>query len=60
VATLVRHKSVIMLGFWGTHDGRSWLNDFPVPGRVNHPQLFDRQYKPKPACTAMIKALRDP
>ncbi|MFO0909831.1 MAG: endo-1,4-beta-xylanase [Isosphaeraceae bacterium] len=34
--------------FWNLHDGQSWLNDFPWR-RVNHPLLFDRQGKPKPA-----------
>ena len=58
MAAIVRHPEVTMLGFWGTHDGRSWLNDFPVKGRVNHPLLFDRQYQPKPAFPAVIKALR--
>jgi endo-1,4-beta-xylanase len=47
-----------MIGFWGTHDGRSWLNDFPVKGRTNHPLLFDREYKAKPAFDAVIEALK--
>jgi endo-1,4-beta-xylanase len=58
VGEIVRHPAVTMIGFWGTHDGRSWLNDFPVRGRTNHPLLFDRDYKPKPAFDAVIKALR--
>ncbi len=58
VAAIVRHPSVTMLGFWGIHDGRSWLNDFPVKGRTNYPLLFDRQYQPKPAFEAVIKALK--
>ena len=57
VAALVRHPAVTMIGFWGTHDGRSWLNDYPVKGRTNHPLLFDRLYQPKPAFKAVIKAL---
>ena len=47
-----------MMSFWGTHGGRSWLNDFPVKGRTNHPLLFDREYKPKPAFEAVLKALK--
>lgn len=35
--------------FWGVDDGHTWLNGFPVRGRTNHPLLFDREYKPKPA-----------
>ena len=58
VTALVRHPAVRMIGFWGTHDGRSWLNDYPVKGRTNHPLLFDRQYQPKPAFEAVIKALK--
>ena len=29
--------------FWGVHDGQSWLNDWPVPGRDGYPLLFDRE-----------------
>lgn len=57
VRVIVRRPAVTMIGFWGTHDGRSWLNDYPVKGRTNHPLLFDRQYKPKPALNAVIEAM---
>jgi endo-1,4-beta-xylanase len=57
VRAVVRHRAVEAISFWGTHDGRSWLNDFPVKGRTNHPLLFDRQYQPKPALDAVIEAL---
>jgi endo-1,4-beta-xylanase len=43
--------------FWGVTDARSWLNNFPVRGRVNHPLLFDRDGKPKPAFSAVAAAL---
>ena len=49
MTAITRHPSVTLVGFWGTHDGRSWLNDFPVKGRTNYPLLFDRQLQPKPA-----------
>jgi endo-1,4-beta-xylanase len=58
VTEIVRHPAVTMITFWGTHDGRSWLNDFPIKGRTNHPLLFDRDYKPKPAFDAVIKAMK--
>ena len=48
---------VTRVTFWGTTDDRSWLNDFPVKGRTNHPLLFDRDYQPKPAFEAVIEAL---
>jgi GH35 family endo-1,4-beta-xylanase/lysophospholipase L1-like esterase len=47
------------VSFWNLHDGESWLNDFPWR-RVNHPLLFDRQLKPKPAFDAVHEALRAP
>jgi endo-1,4-beta-xylanase len=34
--------------FWGLHDGKSWLNYWPGK-RTNHPLLFDRDCRPKPA-----------
>ncbi|MET0555310.1 MAG: endo-1,4-beta-xylanase [Vicinamibacteria bacterium] len=43
--------------FWGVTDARSWLNNFPVRGRVNHPLLWDRDGKEKPAFSAVAAAL---
>ena len=38
-----RHAGVLSrVTFWGVRDGDSWLNNWPVPGRVNYPLLFDR------------------
>jgi endo-1,4-beta-xylanase len=48
-------QSVERVTFWGLHDGISWKNNFPVPGRTNHPLLFDRQMKPKPAHDRLMK-----
>lgn len=51
----IKHKDKISrITFWGVHDGQSWLNNFPVAGRVNYPLLFDRNYQPKPAFFAVI------
>jgi endo-1,4-beta-xylanase len=44
------------VSFWNLHDGESWLNHFPWH-RVNHPLLFDRDRKAKPAFHAVLKAL---
>lgn len=53
-----RHAGTIArVSFWNLHDGQSWLNGFPWK-RVNHPLLFDRAGKPKPAFDAVIDALR--
>lgn len=53
----LRHdKAITRVTFWGLDDGQSWLNDFPIFGRTNHPLLFDRDLKPKPAFFAVRKA----
>jgi endo-1,4-beta-xylanase len=54
---LVKNGDVIgRVSFWNLHDGQSWLNGFPWR-RVNHPLLFDRAGKPKPAFDAVIRVL---
>ncbi len=40
--------------FWGAHDGLSWKNGYPIPGRTNYPLLFDRARHPKPAYDAVL------
>lgn len=54
----MRYPQVTRVTFWGATDGESWLNHFPVRGRVNHPLLFDRRLQPKPAFHAVIQALQ--
>jgi GH35 family endo-1,4-beta-xylanase/beta-xylosidase/enterochelin esterase-like enzyme len=53
----VGERGVKRVTFWGVGDGDSWLNNFPVRGRVNHPLLFDRAYQPKPAYDAVRRVL---
>jgi endo-1,4-beta-xylanase len=36
------------------HDGMSWKNNYPVPGRTNYPLLFGRDRKAKPAFDAVV------
>ena len=53
---LLKHKKTISrVTFWGVHDGYSWKNNWPIPGRTNYPLLFDRNYQPKPAYYAVIE-----
>lgn len=55
----VKHRAVIeRVTFWGTYDGESWKNDFPIHGRTNHPLLFDRNLNPKPAYRALSSGMR--
>jgi len=52
----VKHRAVVeRVTFWGVADGDSWLNGWPVQGRVNYPLLFDRNGQPKPAFDAVIR-----
>lgn len=46
-------RGVSRVSFWGPNDGRSWLNTWPGP-RTNHPLLFDRQSRPKPALQRVL------
>lgn len=39
---------------WGLHDGMSWKNGYPVPGRTNYPLLYNRDKTPKPAMDAVL------
>jgi endo-1,4-beta-xylanase len=52
-----KYPQVTRVTFWGTHDGTSWLNSWPVRGRTNHALLWDRQLQPKPAFDAVLQAL---
>lgn len=50
LAMFKRHADVISrVNLWGTYDGMSWRNDWPMPGRTDYPLAFDRDYKLKPA-----------
>jgi len=40
---------------WGLHDGMSWKNDYPIPGRTNYPLLYRRDKTPRPAYDAVLK-----
>jgi endo-1,4-beta-xylanase len=55
----LKHRDVIdRVTFWGVGDGDSWLNNWPVRGRVSYPLLFDRQDSPKPAFDAVVRTAR--
>lgn len=56
---LKNHDKISRVTFWGIGDGDSWLNGFPIPGRTNHPLLFDRKKQPKPALQAILDEARD-
>lgn len=49
-----RRDKIDRVTLWGVHDGMSWKNNYPVPGRINYPLLFDRSRMPKPAFEAVV------
>ncbi len=54
-ALFLKHSDKIKrVTFWGPNDNNTWLNNWPIKGRTNHPLLFDRQGNPKPAFHAVI------
>jgi endo-1,4-beta-xylanase len=56
----LRHRKHIgRVSFWGSHDGMSWLDNFPIRGRTEHALLFDRQLQPKPAFFAVQKQAKE-
>jgi endo-1,4-beta-xylanase len=50
-----KRDKIDRITFWGVHDGLSWKNGYPVPGRTNYPLLFDRNRHPKPAMEAIVR-----
>jgi len=52
---LRQRKHIGRVTFWGLNDGQSWLNNFPIHGRTNHPLLLDRELLPKPAFFAVLR-----
>ncbi|TDX01587.1 glycosyl hydrolase 115 family protein [Dinghuibacter silviterrae] len=42
------------LTFWNVSDAHTWLDNYPVPGRKNHPLLFDGEGEAKEAYWEVI------
>jgi len=49
-----RRDKIDRVTLWGAHDGLSWKNNYPVPGRTNYPLLFGRAGQPKRAFDAVV------
>jgi endo-1,4-beta-xylanase len=57
---LKHRETIARVSTWGTFDGESWKNNFPVRGRTNYPLLFDRELKPKAAYAGLVALKRPP
>ena len=49
-----RKEKIARVTLWGVHDGVSWKNGYPIPGRTNYPLLWSRDLQPKPALDAVL------
>ena len=49
-----RRDKIDRVTLWGAHDGLSWKNNYPIPGRMNYALLFGRDRLPKRAFDAVI------
>jgi len=58
VFTLFLKHGVGRVTFWGVTDATTWLDNFPIPGRVNYPLLWGRDGREKPAFEAVAEVLR--
>ena len=57
--TFLKHSEKIeRVTFWGTLDHYSWLKNWPIQGRTAYPNLFDKNYKAKPAYFSIRKLLK--
>ncbi len=52
-----RRDAVTRITLWGTHDGTSWLNEWPSLGQNDHPLLWTRTLDPKPAFRTALESL---
>ena len=51
----LKHADVIdRVTLWNLTDASTWRNNWPMPGRTDHPVLFDRQNEPKDAFHALV------
>ncbi|MGI4863365.1 MAG: endo-1,4-beta-xylanase [Janthinobacterium lividum] len=48
-------KRLTGVTFWNVSDHHTWLDEYPVMGRKNHPLLFDEKLQPKQAYQAVVK-----
>ena len=56
---LEKSKDVDHVTVWGLTDAQSWLNNFPVKGRVDYPLFFDRNAQPKAVLRDVVKLVRE-
>lgn len=49
-----RKDKIARVTLWGVHDGMSWKNGYPIPGRTNYPLLWNRDFTPKPALKSVL------
>lgn len=53
-----KRDKIARVTLWGVHDGMSWKNGYPIPGRTNYPLLFNRDRRPKAAFQSVLRVPR--
>lgn len=56
---LKHQEKISRVTLWGVTDKDSWRNNWPIPGRIDYPLLFDRNYQPKPVVAQIIALTND-
>jgi endo-1,4-beta-xylanase len=46
--------NITSVTFWGVSDDQTWLDNEPVPGRNDHPLIYNEQHQPKAARAAIM------
>ena len=47
-------QHITSVTFWGVSDDQTWLDNEPVPGRNDHPLIYNEQHQPKAARAAIM------
>ena len=50
-----KRDKIDRVAVWGIHDGMSWKNDYPIPGRTNYPLIWNRDKTAKPVLDMLLQ-----
>jgi endo-1,4-beta-xylanase len=49
-----KRDKIARVTLWRIHDGMSWKNDYPIPGRTNYPLLWNGHLQFKPTLNGVL------
>ena len=50
-----KRDKIDRVAVWGIHDGMSWKNGYPIPGRTNYPLIWNRDKTAKPVLDMLLQ-----